>query len=86
MTKNISFDDLKLLAEMDDRIGDAGGPTLAFTLMNQKRALEDRLSFKRWLAQNDALIGQTDEQNERAAKAAAAMQLSRRAQMLLMSF
>ena len=81
---SVSLDDLRLLADMDERIADAGGPSLAFQLMMQKQALKDRISFKDWLHTTQALA--RDDAEEQNAKIAAAQSLSRRAQLRLSSF
>lgn len=76
----ISLDDLRLLADMDNRIGDAGGPTLAFQLIMQKQALQDRIGFLNWLEKSKTLAHVEDEQQS---KIAAAQQLGRRAELRL---
>jgi hypothetical protein len=43
-------DQSAILADMDNQIAHAGCPTLAFQLMQQKQALEDRVRWKGWLS------------------------------------
>lgn len=72
-----------LLSEIQGQIENAGSPTVAFTLMMQKQALQDRVSFKQWLHQSGMLDAETQQANERAA---AALRLSRRAQGFINTF
>ena len=44
----------ELISAINDHISHAEGPSIAFRLMDQKRALEDRLRFKQWLEQSRA--------------------------------
>lgn len=48
-------DEQRLLADIDQQIGRAGGPSMAMMLMNQKQALADRIRFKQWLSQTQSL-------------------------------
>lgn len=73
-----------LLSEIDAQLAEASGPATAFTLMMQRQALADRISFKRWLNHNNMLIGeQVDQHNQKAARAVA---LTRRASYAIGSF
>ncbi len=74
----------ELLSEIQGHIDDAPGPTMAFTLIMQKQAIEDRIRFKQWLEHSRAFSAEVDEQNDR--RAAASVRLSRRAQHTLNAF
>ena len=66
-----------LLSEIQGQIAGAASPTLAFTLIMQKQALQDRVRFKQWLDQSQTVCARSiDAENERNA---AAMRLTRRA-------
>lgn len=73
-----------LLSEMQHQIDGAGGPAMAFSLMMQKQALEDRIRFKQWLEQSRAFCA--DEVEASNNRAAASVRLSRRAQHTLNAF
>ena len=47
-----------LLDEIDLHINHAASPTMAMTLLNQRRVLEDRLRFQTWLQESDLLLEQ----------------------------
>ncbi len=69
-----------LLSEIQHQIEGAAGPAMAFNLIMQKQALEDRIRFKQWLEQSNAFSAEMDQSNERAA---ASTRLSRRVQHTL---
>ncbi len=80
---NVANEDLNLLVELESDLHACAGPAMAFTLMMQRQALRDRISFQRWLQDNECL---SEEITERNARATAVAQLSRRAAMRLGSF
>lgn len=73
-----------LLSEIQGHIDGAAGPAMAFTLIMQKQALEDRIRFKQWLEQSRAFSAEADEERDR--QAAASVRLSRRVQHTLNAF
>lgn len=72
-----------LLSEIQSQLESASGPAMAFTLVMQKQAIEDRIRFKAWLDGNMAANAEIDQSN---ARAAASVRLSRRAQHMINSF
>lgn len=72
-----------LLSEIQAQIDGASGPAMAFALVTQKQALEDRIRFKKWLSHNGVASQEIDRANE---KAAASVRLGRRAQHFINSF
>jgi hypothetical protein len=79
---NVSQSDEGLMAELAHGM-ETAGPAMAFTLMMQRQALADRISFQRWIESSKLLAADMEESN---ARAAANIHLSRRASMRLGSF
>lgn len=73
-----------LLSEIDAQLAEASGPAMAFTLMTQRQALAERISFKRWLNHNNMLVAEDiNKHNEKAARASS---FTRRAAFAISSF
>jgi hypothetical protein len=83
MTFNsVSHSDQRLLADLEQGM-EAASPAMAFQLMMQRQALQDRISFQNWIEASKLMAEQVEEDNVRNVAAA---QLGRRASLRLGSF
>lgn len=76
--------DQALIANIENHLEHASGPTLAFQLMEQKRMLEDRVRFREWLAQTRA-FSNIDEPKREERDHSVTHAMIRRANLSLMS-
>lgn len=74
------YEENKMISEIEDRIGQSGGPAVAFQLVLQKQAIQDRIHFQKWLKQSQALVHIDDAHSQQMAANARTL---RRAQHMI---
>lgn len=77
-------DSTHLLADLEEQIGRAGSPSLAYNLVLARQALEARLRYRQWLAESAAHAANDDAASANTAHVARSHALLRRAQAAIM--